>query len=754
VRLMGFAVPSDLVVLLLLISTQAVHLRKCPRTCVCDDVKLTVACVRKNLTRVPTAVSEITVKLDLRGNNVQELPTGAFRHIPYLTHLSLHRCAIQRVQEGAFRSLGRLVFLDLANNNIEILYQESFDGLSSLKQLLLDHNRVEEIQPGAFSQLGFLNLLSLTHNQLVYLPNMAFQGLQNIKWLRLSHNSLNNLAPEAFGSLLTLARLSLDHNELQFFPTLTMTRLPQVTRLDLGHNPITYLGEETISMPKLTHLFMDHMSLQDFSMAALAFSPRLVHLDLSHNQLRVLQPLVGPAQLTRLNLTGNPIHCSCYLRPLREWALSGFVRLAGACARPPHFSGENLEALHPTELRCQSQEAMLEAELEEINRATLTTTPVPSNKIQCPSNCDCEVPHGFSPDTRFLDLRDNHFHYIPSHSFRGLVQVVSLHIQRCKIHELEGATFSGMKALVYLYLSENDLSSLSAQTFRGAPELTYLHLEKNKFARFPWEAFKLLPNLLSLHLEHNAISRLEQGVLAGAKRLRELYLTGNVINMVAPNAFDSASALDTLHMGSNQLKEVPAEALGKLSHLAELRLSKNPIRWVGPSAFLPLAGSLKHLYLNGLGLEKMSKEALAGLGPGLQSLFLEENQLEEVPLLSPLTGLKVVNLAENPLLCDCALLPLRKWIDTVNLTVSATCGHPSELRGQEVKDVKIFKSCPGEGSPPTKQKASKTSKPKSTHAKTPKSTKAKPAQIKVPKTTKPNPTHLKTPKAKAHKSHG
>uniref|UniRef100_A0A8C9V3S8 Chondroadherin-like protein n=1 Tax=Scleropages formosus TaxID=113540 RepID=A0A8C9V3S8_SCLFO len=734
---MGFAVPSDLVVLLLLISTQAVHLRKCPRTCVCDDVKLTVACVRKNLTRVPTAVSEITVKLDLRGNNIQELPTGAFRHIPYLTHLSLHRCAIQRVQEGAFRSLGRLVFLDLANNNIEILYQESFDGLSSLKQLLLDHNRVEEIQPGAFSQLGFLNLLSLTHNQLVYLPNMAFQGLQNIKWLRLSHNSLNNLAPEAFGSLLTLARLSLDHNELQ---------LPQVTRLDLGHNPITYLGEETISMPKLTHLFMDHMSLQDFSMAALAFSPRLVHLDLSHNQLRVLQPLVGPAQLTRLNLTGNPIHCSCYLRPLREWALSGFVRLAGACARPPHFSGENLEALHPTELRCQSQEAMLEAELEEINRATLTTTPVPripsehrrayklhtdragikpnllfhlhqgeTHHSSCENRGHTKVPHGFSPDTRFLDLRDNHFHYIPSHSFRGLVQVVSLHIQRCKIHELEGATFSGMKALVYLYLSENDLSSLSAQTFRGAPELTYLHLEKNKFARFPWEAFKLLPNLLSLHLEHNAISRLEQGVLAGAKRLRELYLTGNVINMVAPNAFDSASALDTLHMGSNQLKEVPAEALGKLSHLAELRLSKNPIRWVGPSAFLPLAGSLKHLYLNGLGLEKVRGWALAGLGPGLQSLFLEENQLEEVPLLSPLTGLKVVNLAENPLLCDCALLPLRKWIDTVNLTVSATCGHPSELRGQEVKDVKIFKSCPGEGSPPTKQKASKTSKPKSTH---------------------------------------
>lgn len=63
------------------------------------------------------------MKLDLRGNDIQELPSGAFRHTPYLTHLSLQRCNIRRVKEGAFRGLGRLVFLNLANNNIDILYQ-------------------------------------------------------------------------------------------------------------------------------------------------------------------------------------------------------------------------------------------------------------------------------------------------------------------------------------------------------------------------------------------------------------------------------------------------------------------------------------------------------------------------------------------------------------------------------------------------------------------------------------------------------
>lgn len=55
----------------------------------------------------------------------------------------------------------------------------------------------------------------------------------------------------------------------------------------------------------------------------------------------------------------------------------------------------------------------------------------------------------------------------------------------------------------------------------------------------------------------------------------------------------------------------------------------------------------------------MSQSALAGLGPGLRSLFLEGNQLEEVPDFHPLTSLEVINMANNPLMCDCPLLPLR-----------------------------------------------------------------------------------------------
>jgi len=61
----------------------------------------------------------------------------------------------------------------------------------------------------------------------------------------------------------------------------------------------------------------------------------------------------------------------------------------------------------------------------------------------------------------------------------------------------------------------------------------------------------------------------------------------------------------------------------------------------------------------------MSMDALAGLGPGLRALTMRGNQLEELPDLSPLTGLEVVDLQDNPLMCDCPLWPLRRSVQSL-----------------------------------------------------------------------------------------
>lgn len=56
----------------------------------------------------------------------------------------------------------------------------------------------------------------------------------------------------------------------------------------------------------------------------------------------------------------------------------------------------------------------------------------------------------------------------------------------------------------------------------------------------------------------------------------------------------------------------------------------------------------------------MSRDALVGLSPGLRILTVRGNQLQELPDLRPFTSLEMVDLQDNPLLCDCHLLPLRR----------------------------------------------------------------------------------------------
>lgn len=109
-----------------------------------------------------------------------------------------------------------------------------------------------------------------------------------------------------------------------------------------------------------------------------------------------------------------------------------------------------------------------------------------------------------------------------------------------------------------------------------------------------------------LHLERNAISKLEPtGLLSSVTpKLRELYLTNNTITAVAKGALDSAF-LGTLHLDSNQLTEIPTQALSEASNLEELSLSQNTIRWVGPNAFKPISQSLKRLYMDHMGVEKV-----------------------------------------------------------------------------------------------------------------------------------------------------
>lgn len=81
-------------------------------------------------------------------------------------------------------------------------------------------------------------------------------------------------------------------------------------------------------------------------------------------------------------------------------------------------------------------------------------------------------------------------------------------------------------------------------------------------------------------------------------------MTNNTITSVAKGALDSAS-LGILHLDSNQLTEVPTQSLSGLPNLEELSLSQNSVDQVGPKAFQTISQSLRRLYLDRMGMEKV-----------------------------------------------------------------------------------------------------------------------------------------------------
>lgn len=75
--------PNTLWVLLLglLLNIPATHPAMCPQQCICDQIQLSVACVRKNLTQVPPAIDEVWPSIsDARRhcpNNGTAFPPGS-----------------------------------------------------------------------------------------------------------------------------------------------------------------------------------------------------------------------------------------------------------------------------------------------------------------------------------------------------------------------------------------------------------------------------------------------------------------------------------------------------------------------------------------------------------------------------------------------------------------------------------------------------------------------------------------------------
>ena len=182
--------------------------------------------------------------------------------------------------------------------------------------------------------------------------------------------------------------------------------------------------------------------------------------------------------------------------------------------------------------------------------------------------------------------------------------------------------------------------------------------------------------VVNFRLQNNQLRAIPQNL---PRSLKELYLSFNQIR-----SFDyedgkdisRISKLQILDLSNNKIVYLIPSYFRHLKELVYLDLSYNCLTIIECESFRGL-DNLRLLFLdNNIDLMEISKQALANLSH-LQHLFLHQCQLKTVHLedgdskgvLYP--PLKTLWLFGNPLACDCAMLPLVKFIKRHHVKLDA-----------------------------------------------------------------------------------
>ncbi|XP_076667459.1 leucine-rich repeat and fibronectin type-III domain-containing protein hattifattener [Andrena cerasifolii] len=280
--------------------------------------------------------------LNLRDNDLTEVPSNTLKGLRNLTVLDLSMNKITRVDDNAFAGL-KLVTLKLSDNEVT-LAPGSFRGLErSLKNLNLKGTRQKKV-PESLRGLKTLAFLDLSQNSIRELPGSAgakaFEGLESLTGLNLERNLIQNIGSEAFyGIKNTLSSLSLLNNLIPDFPTLAINSVQDLRVLDIGFNLITDLPINAFQRnPSITLLAIDGNPLSTVPEEA------LIQLN---------------GTLRGLSLGGRFLVCDCRLRWIVDWIKTKDLQVTSRerkpqfCGSPQKLQDKSFYNIDPNEMNCE-----------------------------------------------------------------------------------------------------------------------------------------------------------------------------------------------------------------------------------------------------------------------------------------------------------------------------------------------------------------------------------------------------------------
>lgn len=260
-----------------------------------------------------------------------------------------------------FEVFPRVLQLAVTNRSIVEVIPSGFHGLRSLQELDLSHNLLSRFSYKVFARMPALRRLVLAGNPIVLDRGVPLLTSRSLLSLDLSHCEIVDVPKGSLDGLRNLTSLSLRGNPLQLQkgrPLLTLRGGGAITELDLSACELDAIPDGVLDgLPGLRRLYLDGNNLVVVDKGVL---PRgLHHLDLSGNQIRNAPTAVISSlrNLTKLELSENPITCTCSLIGLQGWLSRQLVvtERPVVCAAPPEYRGKSWTKVDELEL-CREEE--------------------------------------------------------------------------------------------------------------------------------------------------------------------------------------------------------------------------------------------------------------------------------------------------------------------------------------------------------------------------------------------------------------